>query len=205
MIETCQSAILWACVAVLSVLAAICSYNASARLWAVLRGRLRGWGITAFAAIACVCTIYARKGSVYYPRTDPTVSYLIDRGSYVTNDLVHIDFLRVIVPDTATLYIDRRQVDSADDEDWVTHETMTFAECSPPLDIPYADATNYDWAVYTDWTPGPSVVTNGVWHAFWGKDNRQRMFFIPVRTAVRVDGDTIATPKSKEDSSNDNP
>lgn len=41
------------------------------------------------------------KARVTYPQTEAGHAYLVDRGSYVTNDCVHIDFERRIVPDDA--------------------------------------------------------------------------------------------------------
>lgn len=153
-----------------------------------------------FLILCVVATIYGgRKGRVTYPRIDPVVAYLADAGSYVTNDLVHVSFTRVIVPDTASLFIDRREVAATNDPNaWINHVTSTFAQFTVPQDVLFENATNWDWIVYTDWTPGPSVVTNGVWHAFWGVDQRQGRYFIPIRTAVRENGNVIATPKSRE-------
>lgn len=151
-------------------------------------------------AVALVATLYGgRKGTISYPRTDPLAAYLVNVGSYVTNDAVHVNFTRVIVPDAANLYIDRRLVSSTNDADWVNHLTTTFAQFQPPQDIPCQAATNWDWIVYTDWTPGPSVQTNGVWHAMFGLDRQAGRHIIPVRACIRVDADVIATPKSKED------
>lgn len=194
-----QTAILWACVALLSVIGAVYAYRLAERVWGALRGRLSGFQLVAFIVVAGVCSWAAQKYNVRFPRTDPQISYLTDRGSYSTEDSVHIDFTRIIVPDTATWYLDRRGLSSTNDADWVTFASGTFAEWRPPLDLPCENATNYNFMVYTDWTPGPSVVTNGVWHAMWGKDQKRMAFFIPLRTAVRVDGEVIATPKSKED------
>lgn len=163
-------------------------------------GRMPKTSVCVIACVAVVCTVLARKGNVSYPATDPTTAYLRDDGSYVTNDLVHVSFTRIIVPDTATLYIDRRRVaDEGDDSAWIGHLETTFADFRVPHDIQFASATNWDWIVYTTWSPGPSVQTNGVWHAVWGKDQKLHRYFIPLRTSVRVDGKVIATPKSKED------
>lgn len=163
--------------------------------------KLRRLDILVLALVAAVATMYGgRKGAITYPRTDPSVAYIADAGSYLTNDFVHVNFTRVIVPDTASLYIDRREVAATNDPNaWINHITTTFAQFAVPQDISFQNATNYDWMVYTDWTPGPSVVTNGVWHAFWGVDQRQGKYFIPIRTAVRENGNTIATPKSRKD------
>lgn len=151
-------------------------------------------------AVGVVCTLYGgRKGRVTYPQTDPTAAYIVDAGSYVTNDYVHVNFTRIIAPDSATLYIDRREVSSTNDADWVTHLTTTFSQFQVPQDIPFSCATNWDWVVYTDWTPGPTVQTNGVWHAMFGLDRKSGNHIIPVRSCIRLDTEVIATPKSKED------
>ena len=155
----------------------------------------------AFLAAVAAATIYGgSKGRVIFPRTDPDVAWLSDRGSYVTNDYAHIDFVRVAVPDSAPLLIDIRPVGSTDEAEWATLIETTFSAFPPPQDVALVAATNFDWAVYTTWTPGPAVETNGVWHANWGLDRRERRYLIPLRTAVRVDGEIIATPKSKEHS-----
>ena len=157
----------------------------------------------ALLALAGAATIYggskSRVGTVSFPRTDPLVAYLSDAGSYVTNDFVHVAFTRVVVPDSAGLFIDRRAVSSTNDADWVTHIATTFEQFQPPQDVQFTAASNWNWAVYTDWTPGPAVETNGVWHAMFGIDRRSGRHVIPVRACIRVDADVIATPKSKED------
>lgn len=135
--------------------------------------------------------------TVTYPAVGD-VNYLIDRGSYVTNDYVHIDFSTVVIPTNANLYIFRKALDIAEAQ-WVEHLETTIGEFNPPQDIYFPTASNYNWMVFSDWTPGPAVETNGVWHAYWGLDLRRREKLIPVRTCVRIDSDVIATPKSKKD------
>lgn len=165
---------------------------------AVIRA-LTGRELMVFAVLASICTWAAQKRLVTFPRTDPTQSYLMDRGSYVDDETstVHIDFTRIIAPDSAVLYVDRMQ--RTEGAEWENYLTTTLGEIRPPIDLEVPNATNYQWAVYTDWTPGPTVQTNGVWHAMWGKDRKTGRHAIPVRTAVRVDGKTIATPKSVKD------
>ena len=197
-----QTIIMYACVALLLVMAAVALGCVFRRALAILLRVLGPVELSAFALVACVCCWAAQKHLVRFPRTDPEQSYLTDRGSYVDSDTdaVHIDFSRIIVPDSATLYIDR--IEHADGAEFVNHLTTTFGDARPPIDFTYPHATNYDWVVYTDWTPGPAVQTNGAWHALWGRDTGRR-YIIPVRTAIRVDGDTIATPKSREDARNE--
>lgn len=163
-------------------------------------GRFPRASTCVMACVAIVCTVCARKGRITYPAVYPEQAYLADSGSFVTNDFVHVDFARIIVPTSAPLYIDRRRVaDEGDDSAWISHVETTFGQFAVPQDIQFSNATNWDWMVYTTWTPGPSVLTNGVWHAMWGKDQKQHRHLIPLRTCVRVDGQVIATPKSKED------
>ena len=175
------------------------------RAFAAVARALRPSELAVFAALSCFLSWAAQKHIVSYPRTDPTTVYLTDAGSWVDSDtdIVHIDFRRIIVPDSAMLYVDRLGL-SEDDELWENMYAGTFGETPLPLEITCQNATNYRWIVYTDWTPGPSVQTNGVWHANWGLDRRARKFLIPLRTAVRIDGETIATPKSKEDAREQN-
>ena len=149
-------------------------------------------------------------GKITYPKTDNEIAYLTDAGSYVTNDAVHVAFTRLpMVPDTATFYLDYCALDGTNEQgvatNWVNAKTATFGELSVPFDFAFANATNYNWLAYTDWTPGPAVQTNGVWHAYWGVDKKQGRYFIPVRTCVRDGGSVIATPKSKWDAATRTP
>jgi hypothetical protein len=183
---------------------------ASAWLYPHLR---KAWDkATAFAraafcgavAVACLYGGAKHGGSISYPKTDTDVAYLVDAGSYVTNDAVHVAFTRVpTVPDSATFYLDYCALDGTNSAgvatNWVNAKTATFADLEVPFDFAFAAATNYNWVAYTDWTPGPAVQTNGVWHAYWGLDKKTGSYIIPVRTCVRADGEVIATPKSKWD------
>ena len=158
-------------------------------------------------AVVCACLFGGAKhrtGGISYPKTDNEIAYLTDAGSYVTNDAVHVAFTRLpMVPSSATFYLDYCALDGTNAQgvatNWVNAKTATFGELSVPFDFAFANATNYNWLAYTDWTPGPAVQTNGVWHTYWGLDRKQGRYFIPVRTCVRDGGEVIATPKSKWD------
>ena len=141
------------------------------------------------------------KARVTYPMTEAGRSYLVDRGSYVTNDFVHIDFERRIVPDDAALVIERRGVASTNDTDWAEFLRTTFAAFAVPADIPCADATNWMWIVYADWAPEPSVPTHGILEAKWGGSARdaahraERLAVgVPAQTTVWADGEMLGTP-----------
>ena len=141
------------------------------------------------------------KARVTYPMTEAGRAYLVDRGSYVTNDFVHIDFERRIVPDDAALVIERRVVASTNDTDWAEFLRTTFAAFNVPADIPCAGATNWMWIVYADWAPEPSVHTNGILEAKWGVSARdaahraERLAVgVPARTTVWADVEMLGTP-----------
>lgn len=157
------------------------------------------WRAAFLAVFACAFIFYgATKGTISFPYTDFEKRYLVDNGSYVTNDFIHVNFTRLLAPSSADLHIDFRQWQSTNDAEWVSLVDTTFADFQLPQDIQFPNATNFNFAVYTTWTPGAAVRTNGVWHSYWGLDRKLHFHMIPVRTAVRVDDEIIATPKSKE-------
>ena len=132
-------------------------------------------------------------GRVYFPFTDPETKYLLDSGSYVTNDYVHVDFTRFLVPDSANLYVDACPVASTNVAmDSFSVWEGTFAEFNPPQDIPYDAASNFNFYVYTDWTPGPAVHTNGVLQLSGRQDMSGKGFFVPSRTGIYEDGQKLA-------------
>lgn len=198
-----QTLLMYACIALLLVLACIALVCVCRQALVIARRVLGPGELVAFVLAAGVCCWAAQKRLVRFPRTDPTTAYLVDSGSYVDSEtgVVHIDFRRIIVPDNAMMYIDRRRLE--DGAEWENMVSETFADVPLPYETSFEDAAEWEYAVYTDWTPGPAVQTNGVWHANWGIDRRARRFLIPLRTAVRVDGETIATPKSREDANED--
>lgn len=162
------------------------------------------WRAAFLAVFACAFIFYgATKGTISFPYTDFEKRYLVDNGSYVTNDFIHVNFTRIIAPSSADFHIDYRQTGSTNDEEWATLVDTTFGEFTVPQDIPFPMATNFDFAAYTTWTPGAAVQTNGVWHSYWGLDHKLHFHMIPVRTVIRLDGTTIATPKSREDAKHD--
>lgn len=199
MIGAYQTGVMYACVAALAVVAAVALWWLVGRALRVAVAALRPAEVAVFAVLAGVCCWAAQKRLVSFPRTDSTQAYLVDRGSYVDSEtgLVHVDFDRIIVPDSAMMFIDRRRRE--DGAEWENMVSECFRDVPLPYETSFPDAAEWEFVVYTDWTPGPSVQTNGVWHAMWSRDRRTGRHAIPLRTAVRVDGRTIATPKSRAD------
>ena len=139
----------------------------------------------------------ANAGEGWWLRDNP------EDKSYVTNDYVHISFERRIIPDEASVFVDYRPADSTNDSDWVTLVQSTFAAFPNPTNIPFANAVSNSWHVYSDWTPGPSVQTNGILHADWGKSRRDAAerarglaVGIPVQTRVALDGKSLPNQPS---------
>lgn len=141
-------------------------------------------------------------GRVEYARTDADIAYLTDRGSYVTNDFIHIDFVRhPIVPASAGFIIEVFELADTNYEHGVTLVETTFADFPVPCDVAMDNATNYNAVCYTPWTPGPAVQTNGVWHTYWGEaaggtgHDHGMLITIPVRTEITTpNGEQIAPP-----------
>ena len=193
-----QHALVAVGMSMLAGMAAVALYHVCGRSLHVLRKALSGREFVVFGILAGFCCWAAQKRLVSFPRTDPDQAYLVDRGSYVDSEtgVVHIDFDRIIVPDSALMIIDRRRRE--DGAEWENMVSECFRDIPLPYETSFPDAADWEYIVYTDWTPGPSVQTNGVWHAMWGVDRRRGAYIVPIRTAVRVDGETIATPKSRE-------
>ena len=135
---------------------------------------------------------------ITYPRIDPEVWYLRDYGSYVTNDTVHISFTRnIIIPATAWFYLYGLESTYTNESDWAEHSfcaySNTFANISQPLDIQYANASNYNWMAFTDWTPPPVTHTNGVAYVVWQVGaNKGINELVPYRTGVYTNGFRVA-------------
>ena len=141
-------------------------------------------------------------GSVSFPSLEGQ-AYLVDNGSYVTNDLVHVNFTRRIVPDSAPVFVDYRPMGATNDTDWVNAISSTFAEFTLPYDYAFEGAQTNNWLVYTTWTPGPSVQTNGMLHAEWGKSLNDSDYRaaglavgIPAQTRIDLDGQQMAIPST---------
>lgn len=161
--------------------------------------------IIALSVLGVALAIFggSKRGTVTFPQTGE-FRYITDTGSYVTNDWVHVSFRAVVVPAAAPLVVLYRELSSTNIEDWTEYEIdPPWTVGDSPFDVTMACATNYNWQVFADWTPGPSVETNGVWHAFGSRDRKTGEHYLLLRSAIRIDSDVIATPKSKRDHTNE--
>ena len=158
MIHALQTVILWACAVALILIASVVILAGMGKAAMRAKRRLRGASL-AMLALAVACTIFARKGSVTV--SDP---YIQNDGSYLTNDVAHVAIAKrtPLLPNDTEILVYARQVDSTNVTDWVRLSPhLTFAD--HPYDYSLPNATNYDVMVAADFTPAPTVHTNGVW------------------------------------------
>jgi len=180
-------------VLILAACASVPLVGILARAWNAAGSRFGRYVALAAFAISAVFA-GAKHGSVTYPFTDPEVRYLVDAGSYVTNDYVRVAFTRsTLVPLSADLLGYVRPAGSTNDAEWAEMLNTTFAQFSSPSNIPYAGALTNDFQFFTTWTPGPTVHTNGVAVILWqkpydGATNR----LATIRTGIYLEGRRLA-------------
>lgn len=120
---------------------------------------------------------------------------LRDNGSYATNDMVHVAWTYTGIPSASSLYIAYRE--SGTTNKWADlGETVVSALV---WDGTLANATNYDYLVYSTYVPPSPVHTNGVWQgpAYETKERRGANSFIIIGAVVREHGRAIAPPNAK--------
>ena len=160
MIHALHTVILWACAVALILIASVVILAGLGKSAEAAKRRLGGpRSVAAIVALAVACTLFARKGTVTV--SDP---YIQNDGSYLTNDVAHVAIAKrtPLLPNDTEILVYARQVDLTEPTDWVRLSPhLTFAD--HPYDYSLPNATNYDVMVAADFTPAPTVHTNGVW------------------------------------------
>lgn len=152
-----------------------------------------------FCVFAALAVLWAggKGGRVLFPRVDPEVWYLMDGGSAVSNNCVYVRFVRnPILPGSANIIMDGMDVAYTNEEDWAEHSFPAYSNRLDQLlingfDLPWPDATNFNWAVYTDWTPSPIIHTNGVAFVLWQQGNATNRL-VTYRTGVYTNAVRLA-------------
>jgi hypothetical protein len=115
------------------------------------------------------------------PRTDPDVQNIVDHGSYITNDCAYISFNTVGLPPDAPILVAYAPPEATNESQVVTVADLTLTQWR--VQFPGKDgadvtarfawntslgdrADEYQWYLYTTWTPAPSVHTNGVLNCY---------------------------------------
>ena len=189
-----SQAIMYGCLFGLAAIALAVFAVGCVECWRVVRDHVRlmsgACRVVALLAVVLATMYGGSKSRIVID--DP---YIRDVGSYTTNDYVHIavsaryDF----VPSDLEILIYSREVAQTNAEDWVQ---LTRAEEGPfllrefPLDIPFPNATNYDFLVAANYVPPPTVHTNGVWQI--------KGFVVPQNDSGRAPSSgTFAFPNTK--------
>jgi len=176
------------CASLLFLLVLVALAFAATAAWPVLRDawrRMRGKGCkAALAAAALIAVLYGGSkptASVSWDEYFSNRSYTID-----TNDLRRISFTWSApswLPETANAVLHAVNLTSGvrDFPDGiVTNAPMSAGAMTAYMT---SEATNYAYFVECDWSPTPSVVTNGVYLIPAVRDERR---YIPVGVSVEV-------------------
>lgn len=120
---------------------------------------------------------------------------LRNNGSWASNDTVHVAWTYTGIPSASSLYVAYRE--SGTTNDWADlGETVVSALV---WEGTLANATNYDYYVYTTYVPPSPVHTNGVWvgPAYETKKRQGAQSFIVINGVIREHGKAIAPPNAK--------
>lgn len=145
------------------------------------------------------------KVQFWHASTD--TAYLINNGSIVTSNKVHIAFETRLLPGSAMIFLDFIPKDAEQTAaNYSTFKAMTADEWPREVDFDFEGALNYKWVMYTTYTPGPVVHTNGVAVAELFRSQKYDNVAVPKRSTIWEDGkmlwplpEDIARAKSKEE------
>ena len=160
-------------------------------------------GIDAFGRILCVVCIVCAV--MYGGSKGVSVRWdtgLHDNGTLITNDTVQVRWTYSGIPGASSVFIDYREAGSTNK--WLNlGETVASALA---WDGTLANATNYEYWVYTTYVPPGPVHTNGVWvgQTYETKARVGVKGFLILNGKVQEHGRTIATPAAKRKEEEDN-
>lgn len=182
-----------ACVAVLAAFAVGYAAYAAGDLVARLRRLFcssKARGLLAVAAIVCAVMYGGSKG--VYVRWDDG---LHDDGTLITNDTVTVVWTYSGIPSASSVFIDYREAGSTNE--WLNLGESVASALSWTGTL--ANATNYDYWIYSTYIPPVPVHTNGVWvgQAYETKARVGAKAFLILNGKVLEHGRTIAPPAAK--------
>lgn len=133
-----------------------------------------------------------RKEPITFLRTDPEIEYLIDTGSWVSNNVVHLEFSTRLLPSSAPLFLDYiPKTELPDSNNYTTYLNGTVATVPNVVEFEFEGATSNRWVFYTTYTPGPNVHTNGVAVAEFMKATKYYNVAVPKRSTIWEGGKRI--------------
>lgn len=133
-----------------------------------------------------------KRDRVTFLQTDPEIVHLIDEGSYVATNRVHLAFSTYLLPNSAMLYLDYiPKTEPADSVNFSTFVCGTVGEMPTVSTYEFENAISNRWVFYSVYTQGPNVHTNGVAVAEFmkavGKDN----VAVPKRATIWENGERV--------------
>lgn len=127
----------------------------------------------------------AKKDSIGFLRTDPEITYLIDKGSWVSNNIVHLEFETRLLPASAMLYLDYiAKAEPADSTAYTNYLNGTVENTPTIIEFEFENAISNRWIFYTTYTKGPNVHTNGVAVAEFLRSIRYDNVAVPKRSTI---------------------
>ena len=188
-----QHILMVACLAAIGLIAAAVLFalfgNALSELRRVFGGsKIQG----AIASVAIVGAVMWGGSKGVNVRWD---TGLHDNGTLITNDTVSVAWTYTGIPGDSSLYIDYRAAGSTNEWENLAETVASAMSWSGTL----ANATNYDYWVYSIYIPPVPVHTNGVWvgQAYETKSRVGAKSFLILNGKVQEHGRTIAPPAAK--------
>lgn len=158
--------------------------------------------VAAFACLAFTAypTSSTKRDSVSFLQTSTEIKYLVDKGSWVSNNVVHIEFETRLLPKTAELFLDYiPKSEPADSTAYTTYFYSTVENTPTIIEFEFENAISNRWVFYTTYTPGPNVHTNGVAVAEFLKSTKYDNVAVPKRSTIWEDGIRIWPNAEKYD------
>ena len=121
---------------------------------------------------------------------------LHDNGSVITNDTVEVRWTYSGIPSASSVFIDYREEGTTNEWRNLGETTATAGEWFGTL----ANATNYEYWIYSTYVPPVPVHTNGVWvgQAYETKARVGASAFVIINGVVEQHGKAIAPPSAKK-------
>ena len=149
------------------------------------------------AVLAVMSAAYGGT-KILFPQCSPYYELIRDAGSEATADGLVIRYVRHrILPDDADFQVWTRPLGSTNDSDYVERVASTVGACPSPFRLPLPGADNMEAVVFTTWSPGPSIHTNGTLVVMWRGTNTAdgAVLAVPLGTSVTEGGARLAPPE----------
>lgn len=141
-----------------------------------------------------------RKEPITFLQIDPEIVYLVDLGSYVSNNVVHLEYSPRLLPPSAPLFLDYiPKTEPPESQNYTTYLAGTVESVPQIIDFTFEGAISNRWVFYTTYTPGPNVHTNGVAVAEFLKATKYDNVAVPKRSTIWENGKRIWPETEKFD------